>query len=105
MAELPTPSAVVPAYSRWRASAVTFGPAGRLLASIVVLVPIVYAVFVNALFVFTAALWLFLLPTAWRDIWARVRVRSDPAPRIPDRLPAEHCEADAIATRTGTRRW
>jgi len=85
-------------------SAVTFGPVGRIVATAVVLLPTVFALFVNSLFILAALIWLFVLPRALRGIWARAHVGdvqdlSEPPPR-PDADPH-----DTIAGRAGTRRW
>lgn len=97
------PFRAVPVHSRWRSSSVTFGPAGRVVATVLVLLPFVLAIFVNALFIVAAAIWLFTVPTALRSIWARVRIGerelSDPGPS-----PAIDPE-DGIAARQGPRRW
>ena len=98
------PVRLVPVHSRWRSSAVTYGPVGRIVATAVVLLPIVFAVFVNSLFMLAALVWLFMLPTALRSIWARVHIGDvddlgEPDPR-PDIDPH-----DTIAGRTGARRW
>lgn len=94
---------MVPVHSRWRSSAVTFGPVGRVIATLLVLGPFVFAIFVNSLFIIAATIWLFTAPTALRHIWARVRVgereliESEP---LPDAEPE-----DAIASRSGACRW
>jgi hypothetical protein len=70
---------------------------------VVVLLPIVFAIFVNGLFIIAAAIWLFTLPTALRGIWARVRIgeRELPEPEQPQATDPD----DAIASRPGRSRW
>jgi hypothetical protein len=64
--------------TRWRKTPTTFGPAGRLLATVALLVPLAFMV-VGGM-VFTAAwagalIWLVLvMPRALRDIWRAGRV-------------------------------
>jgi hypothetical protein len=93
----------VPVHSRWRSSAITFGPVGRVVATVVMLLPLVLAIFVNAVFIFAAAIWLFMLPMALRNIWLRVRIGEREVP-VPDPVPGAE-PADAIAARLGARRW
>jgi len=68
-----------------------------------VLLPFVFVIFVNGLFIIAAAIWLFTAPTALRSIWARVRIGERELVE-PEPLPAPDPE-DAIAARPGTRRW
>jgi hypothetical protein len=101
----PNGSAVAPVYSRWRASAVTFGPVGRLVATSLVLLPVVYGIFVNAMFLLAAALWIFLLPTALRDIWIGVRTGDELPLRIADLDRPVRSDVDKIANRKTSTRW
>lgn len=94
---------IMPVHSRWRSSAVTFGPVGRIVATVLVLLPFVFAIFVNTLFIIAAAIWLFTAPTALRSIWARVRIGERELAE-PEPLPRTEPE-DAIAGRPGARRW
>jgi len=76
---------------------------GRVVATVVVLLPLVFTIFVNSLFIIAAAIWLFFLPRALRSIWARVRIGereiSEPVP------PPDTDPEDPIGSRLGTRRW
>jgi hypothetical protein len=92
--------------SRWRSSEVTFGPRGRVVATLLVLVPVAYAVFVNVMFLVAAAIWgLFLLPWALRDIWRKVPDRDAAAePAIPP-VPGPIAERESILDRPAPRRW
>ena len=58
--------------SRWRKSTVTFGPLGRVVWTIILVIPILFAIFVNMMFLVAAAIWSFTLPLALRDVWRRV---------------------------------
>lgn len=77
---------------------------GRVVATVLVLAPILFAVFVNVMFLVAAVLWLFLVPPALRDIWRRTTVATveipseDPALRQPPPVPSIH-------DRTPPARW
>lgn len=92
--------------SRWAPSAITFGPAGRIVATVLVLAPIVFAVFVNVMFLVSAVLWLFIVPRALRDIWQRTRVGSRD---VPTEDPGLHLSqpppVPAIHERQAPTRW
>jgi hypothetical protein len=74
-----------PPSSRWQGGAMTFGPAGRViatmvwgampLAAVVLLAPPFSLVFV--------VVWLFLAPRGFRDIWAPAPIRPDAATALP----------------------
>ncbi len=69
-----------PQTSRWAASAVTFGPAGRIVATLLVLVVGVWLLWASFFGFVGALLWLGVItPWALRDIWRPVR-RSGPSP-------------------------
>jgi hypothetical protein len=94
-----------PASPRWRRSTITYGPAGRVIATLVVLFPIAFAVFVSVYFLVAAVVWLFLLPTALRDIWRPILVGE-----VEKSVPVGHLAAEAdfvpvIAERAGPKRW
>jgi hypothetical protein len=94
-----------PATPRWRRSMITYGPAGRVIATVVVLFPIVFAVFVSVAFLFAAVVWLFLVPMALRDIWRPILVGE-----VEKSVPVGHLAEEAdfvpvIAERAGPKRW
>jgi hypothetical protein len=93
--------------SRWRPSAVTFGPVGRIVATIVVLLPILYAVFVSVFFLIAAAIWgLTIVPWALRDIWRRVPAGPPPpAPIVPTPQTRPLEPGTSIADRHPPARW
>lgn len=75
--------------SRWARSPLTFGPAGRILATLVVIAPVAVVIFVNVFFLVAAAIWLFVLPAILRDIW-----RPGVVAVVEDELPARDDPAD-----------
>jgi hypothetical protein len=94
------------ATSRWHSSQVTFGPRGRIIATLVVLVPVAYAVFVNVMFIVAAAIWgLFLLPWALRDIWRRVPNREAAAQENARLVPGPILDGESILERPAPQRW
>jgi hypothetical protein len=91
--------------SRWLRSEVTFGPVGRLMWTIILFVPIVYAIFYNFFFIVAAALWAMVLPLALRDVWRRVK---NPDYEAPIALPPETPElkpGESLHDRKMPRRW
>jgi hypothetical protein len=70
-----SPPAVV--HSRWRASQTSFGPVGRLIATVLLLLPMVFFWKTQTFGWPGLVIWGgFLLPWGLRDVWRRSRVRS-----------------------------
>jgi hypothetical protein len=71
-------------YSRWKKSTGTFGPAGRLVATFLVLLPmpVFIATVATGIGIIGAGIYLIVvLPWALRDIWKKAAVKLDtPAP-------------------------
>jgi hypothetical protein len=64
-----------PRYSRWRASSTTMGPVGRILATVLFLIPLPLFLFAGFFGFVGIAIWLIvILPMAFRSIWKRVRI-------------------------------
>jgi hypothetical protein len=85
---------------------VTYGPAGRIVASVLILIPILYAIFVNFFFVLAAAIWaIVIVPWAYRDIWRRVRFGEAPPSIVipPESGPIP--DGTSILDRKAPRRW
>ena len=63
-------------YSRWGRSSYTFGPVGRVLVTLVLLLPVLWMLLNSALTLLTVGIpyTFVLLPWALRDVWARARV-------------------------------
>jgi len=91
--------------SRWVRSFETFGPAGRVVATVVTLAPVVYGIFANPFFLIASALWLFLVPAILRDIWrpAVVAVVEQEAPARDD--PADRLRHQSITGPPAPGRW
>lgn len=98
-------------HSRWIRSEVAYGPWGRILASLVVSIPLWWFLSPYGIFGAVAGvpiLVFVVLPWAYRDIWRRV-----PVTRDSDRLEAEYrrtapVEGEPrtdISTRTPPKRW
>jgi hypothetical protein len=93
-AESAGPSVVVPVRSRWVRSETTFGPVGRVVATVLILVPMAFMLIFSAVFLIAGLL---LTPVAFmalKHIWRPVKVDtvrlptaivSDPTPSIMDR--------------------
>jgi hypothetical protein len=90
--------------SRWQRSPLTFGPLGRLLASLVVLAPLGLAV-LNVFFLLAGLLWLFILPRVLRDIWRPARVHGAELPPAPQTTSTILANAESIGDRSVARRW
>jgi hypothetical protein len=103
------------ASSRWRASATSFGPTGRLTATAIALVPVWWLFGANVVslatgfqigFFFAACAWtIFVVPLVLRDIWKRVPDHE--APSTLD-LPEERSPAppgESILDRPAPSRW
>jgi hypothetical protein len=102
--------------SRWRRSAVSYGPAGRLLTTALVLLPVWWLLGANiralALryqigFFFAACAWTaFVVPALLHDIWKRVPYGGPPPPPIvvpPE--PAAPAPGESISDRPSPSRW
>ncbi|MGH2808089.1 MAG: hypothetical protein ACRDKT_12540 [Actinomycetota bacterium] len=62
-------------WSRWKASATAFGPVGRVLASLALLLPFYFFFTAGVLGLVGMAMWLFVvMPMALRSIWKRTRI-------------------------------
>ena len=97
-------------YSRWAPSEVTFGPVGRVVATVLLFIPVWFGIFYNVFFLVAAAIWAIgIMPLAYRDVWRRVRS----APTDADRLAVAYDQAfpddgsprTDITTRTPPARW
>jgi hypothetical protein len=79
-AAAPAPSADLFSESRWRGGSLTFGPVGRVVLTLAVLLP--YPLFiVNLPFGLVGiVVWTAIVPRAMRDIWARDRRHHLPPP-------------------------
>jgi hypothetical protein len=112
----PTPPEAPPLWahrrSRWATSAVTFGPVGRMVASLLLLLPLWW--FINYAGVFGlvgAVIWILkILPWGLRDVWRPVRVPANEADVI--RARAEMMQgadtppdAPSINERPALKRW
>jgi hypothetical protein len=67
--------------TRWRKSATTYGPVGRILATTVLVVPFIFFVVVafltGGLCIFGAGLWgAVIMPMGLRDVWKVTQVPS-----------------------------
>ena len=74
----PTPTAPVAArHSRWRGGPTTFGPVGRLVMTLLMLVPLWFFWATQGFAWPGLVIWgVFVLPWGLRDIWRRTRVRA-----------------------------
>ena len=67
-----------PEFSRWQKSSSTFGPLGRIVATLLLLIPIYFFFHAGVIGIVGLAMWLFVvMPMALRSIWQRVPVRPD----------------------------
>jgi hypothetical protein len=62
-------------WSRWKAGETTFGPLGRIVASLALLIPFYFFFNAGILGIVGVAMWLFIvMPMALRSIWKRTRI-------------------------------
>jgi hypothetical protein len=59
--------------SRWLRSEITFGPVDRVLWTVVLFAPILFAIFYSVFFIVAAAIWAAVIPMGLRHLWQRVR--------------------------------
>jgi hypothetical protein len=94
-----------PVRSRWLSSEVTFGPVGRVVCTVLLIAPVVFGIFVSAVFFIFGVLWLFIVPMGLRDIWRAVRVPGASPPIV---LPPEvspPAAGESIHDRKPPGRW
>lgn len=98
--------------SRWARSDVTFGPVGRVVASLLMLVPLWWFIKYAGVFgIVGVPIWLVkVLPWGLRDIWRPVKVAATDADRIRARhqllQQSEAAPRNAsIAADEAARRW
>ena len=91
--------------SRWLRSEITFGPTGRIVCTVLLIVPVLFGIFYSVFFLIAAAIWLFIVPMALRDVWRAVRVPgAEPAIVIPPD-PKPPAPGESIHDRKMPRRW
>lgn len=67
-----------PEWSRWKKSSTTFGPFGRIVASLALLLPLYFFFFAGVIGFVGLVMWVgIVMPMALRSIWARGRVVRD----------------------------
>jgi len=82
--------AVLMTYSRWKKSTGTFGPAGRVIATVLLLVPLpvfAMAVSVGIGIIGGGIYMLVIMPWALKDIWKRAAIPVQ-APALPGSAPS-----------------
>ncbi len=90
--------------SRWLRSEVTFGPVGRVAWTLVLLVPIVFALFYNFFFIIAAAIWMAVVPMAMQDVWRKVkRPDYETIPEIAE--PKTLQPGESLHERVTPKRW
>lgn len=94
-----------PVRSRWLRSEVTFGPVGRVVCTVLLIAPVVFGIFVSAVFFVFGVLWLFIVPMGLRDIWRAVRVPGAPPPIVIPEEPKPPAPGESIQDREIPRRW
>ncbi|HWA67979.1 MAG TPA: hypothetical protein VG899_16565 [Mycobacteriales bacterium] len=94
-----------PVRSRWLRSEITFGPAGRIVATVLVVAPALFGIFVSADFFIFGVLWLFIVPMALRDIWRRVKVPDAESPIVIPEEPKAPAPGESIQDRKPPARW
>jgi hypothetical protein len=80
---------VEPRYSRWRAGPTTFGPAGKIAATLAVILmgPWTGASFLTILYV---PAWIMLSTMILKQVWARVRIDPDAPPTRMEKFREHH---------------
>ena len=67
-----------PEWSRWQKSSTTFGPFGRIVASLGLLIPLFFFFYAGVIGFVGVVMWVgIVMPMALRSIWARGRVVRD----------------------------
>jgi hypothetical protein len=62
-------------WSRWRSSSTTFGPFGRIVASLALLLPFYFFFNAGVIGLVGLVMWIFIvMPMALRSIWKRTRI-------------------------------
>lgn len=98
----PGPTVVVPVRSRWNRSEVTFGPVGRVVATVAIVAPLIFMLVFSLVFLIAGLL---LLPVAWmalKQIWQPVKVDTV---RLPGPLPPTESSTPSIMDREAPQRW
>jgi hypothetical protein len=90
--------------SRWLRSEVTFGPVGRVTWTILLFLPLLFAIFYNFFFIVAAAIWMAIVPMGLRDVWRRVkRPGYETMPELP--APKGLQPGESLHDRTPPQRW
>jgi hypothetical protein len=87
-ARAPRHDHLTPRYSRLARSAVTFGPVGRIVLTVVLLAIPAFLLWVSLAWILFDGIYLFFVVPALRDVWQAVRVPVA-APISPEGLPNE----------------
>ena len=102
--------------TRFQRSVLTFGPAGRVVATVLVLMPLAwFALYAGIFGLIGFPMWLlFVVPTALRDVWRPAALPATDLTRLRDaaRLEADvrarfeaREQVDSITDNPGRRRW
>jgi hypothetical protein len=91
--------------SRWRRSTLAYGPVGRVAWTLVLIAPILFAIFVNMIFLVAAAIWCFILPMAFRDVWRKVKNPDYEPPIVMPPDPPTLKEGESVHDRRPPGRW
>jgi hypothetical protein len=104
-----------PATSRWRSSAISFGPVGRLTLTALVTLPVWWLFGANVVslamsyqigYFFAAFAWtLFVVPLILRDVWKRVPDRDAPSELVLTPEPKPLLPGESIHDRKAPSRW
>lgn len=96
------PTVVVPVRSRWHRSELTFGPVGRVVATVLIVAPLIFMLVFSVVFLVAGLL---LLPVAWmalKQVWQPVKVDTV---RLPGPLAPTEPSTPSIMDREGPQRW
>jgi hypothetical protein len=75
------------------------------VCTVLLITPVVFGLFFNVFFIVAAAIWLFILPIALRDVWRAVRTSDDPPPVVIPPEPKPPGPGESILDRKPPRRW
>jgi hypothetical protein len=88
---------------------VTFGPIGRIAASLAMLLPLIwFGEYAGVWGIVGVPIWSLLLVKGLRDIWQPIRVPDSPEPVADEPLSAiapQNEDDEGIGRRPGSRRW